>query len=129
MSTTPTAEQIVIEVETLKRIKPFVRHFTQFHDDNWSSIDAQVWVLEERATQDDVYNQYPEDEDENERGAALEAAAWLTGERDDDAALHDDWMSLVPEHMRNEVLVTEVPAPQKNETAGKTTPKPKRRRT
>lgn len=82
-----TNEQINDEINALKTLKPTVRQFTAFGDDNHAAIDAQLDVLEGRLDHDDVYDIYgqPDDEDGEDfleryvLDAAIEAVDWMTG--------------------------------------------------
>lgn len=80
-----TDEQINAEIEALKAVKPSVRKVSAFGDDNHEAIDAQIRVLTERMSLDDVYDAWgDEDSDEFEQhllDAALEARDWMTGAR------------------------------------------------
>ncbi|MGE0333193.1 MAG: hypothetical protein AB7P37_21140 [Ramlibacter sp.] len=59
MLTPPTDQQVADEIAKLREIKPRVRRYTAFGDDNHALIDAQIDVLECRFSNDDVHNMYP----------------------------------------------------------------------
>ena len=88
MSTKPTPDQVAAEIELLKRLQTRVRPVTMFGDDNRAAIEAQIAVLTERMSLDDVYDRFGEDafldEDEFDQYAldsALVACDWLRGLR------------------------------------------------
>lgn len=76
-------QEIAEEVKALKALKSTVREFTGFGDSNHSAIDAQIAVLEELQSHDDIYDLYGENEDEGLEAdqhcldAALSAYSWL----------------------------------------------------
>lgn len=86
----PTEARIKQEIQKLLTIQPHVVQRSAFGDDHHAAIDAQIAVLEQRMTDDDVYENYPFDNPdaeneapENVHSAALEAAKWLAGESDE----------------------------------------------
>jgi hypothetical protein len=82
-STLPTREQIVAEIEALENLKPRIRRFSAFGDDNWERIDAELWVLREcdaLTDEDDICDEYDIDDDYDNFSAACSALAWLKGE-------------------------------------------------
>lgn len=83
MSKRKTEEQISAEIAALVALKPKVRQRTAFGDDNHAAIDAQLAVLRERMSSDDVYSAYGDegmDEfDQHTFDAALSACDWMTG--------------------------------------------------
>lgn len=40
-------EDIQAEIDGLREIKPLVRQYSMFGDDNWAAIEAQIAVLED----------------------------------------------------------------------------------
>jgi len=88
-----TAEEIKQAIEQLKEIKPKVRKMTAFGDDNHAAIEAQILVLTETMTEDQIWDEWPEDSNSHERirDNALDAYNWMTGERD---ILVEDWRPL-----------------------------------
>lgn len=96
----PTIEQIQNEIEQLKELKPKIRHYSAFGDDNRASVQAQIDVLERGMDEDGIYNRWDEGErDMNIRDAALGALQWMTnGETDDgETGLAEGWKGLVQE--------------------------------
>lgn len=89
-----TKEEIQATIAKLQEMKPNVRRTTFFGDNNHAAIDAQIWVLENEASEDEVYDEFDTD---HERDNALEAAAWLEGEELDGGGLVEGWQSLVNE--------------------------------
>ncbi len=83
MSKRKTEDQINAEISALVALKPKVRERTAFGDDNRAAIDAQLAVLRERMSSDEVYYAYgDEDADEFDQhtfDAALSACDWMTG--------------------------------------------------
>jgi hypothetical protein len=78
------AVEVEEEIARLKDMKPHVRKTTHFGDDNHAAIDAQVLVLEKRMDSDQIWNEWPEEEeDAHRRGAAMEAQQWLSGQTED----------------------------------------------
>ena len=89
-----TDEAIKIEIQTLVEIKPKVRHYTAFNDDNHAAIDAQIEALEQRMTEDDVYETF--EDDQRLLDEALEASHWMTDDPDsDNIAPSDSWKELI----------------------------------
>lgn len=89
----PTKKQINQQIAALKKMKPRVLHFSGFDDDHHAAIDAQVSVLENRLTEDDLYEKQSECLDmecsgeddinwhiDNIYESGLEAARWLAGD-------------------------------------------------
>jgi hypothetical protein len=95
MNKEPNVEQIAAEIEALREIKPRVRHFSSFGDDHRRAIEAQIEVLENAYTEDEVDEEFVDFED-NIKSSALDAANWLTGDHESER-LVDDWKSLVKE--------------------------------
>jgi len=98
-----TAQEIHAEVDALRKMKPDVRHFTAFGDDNWAAIDRQIEALVGEWTDDNAYDALDEgDISEHEFQAASEAIAWVNGDYDEyeeDGEIIDrpslSWKSLV----------------------------------
>lgn len=90
-----TRKQIDAEIAALKEIKPKVRHFTAFGDDNHAAIDAQIEVLENDLDEDDIDNMDgAEFETENEVSAARDAALWRDGNFEGGSP-SEEWGTLV----------------------------------
>jgi len=91
----PNTKEIEAEIETLKAMKPTVVRQSMFGDNHWNSIDAQIHVLTERMTEDEVYDNYEnKGYADNVREGAIEAAQWLVGENEYGAP-SKEWKSLV----------------------------------
>jgi hypothetical protein len=89
-------EQINNEINALRTIKPTVRKTNAFHEDNHEAIDAQIAVLEERMSHDDVYDTWgDEDTDEFSQhllDAALRACDWMSGDlAESEGSPSSDW--------------------------------------
>lgn len=84
MSKRKTEDQINAEIAALVALKPKVRKRTAFGDDNHAAIDAQLAVLRERMSSDEVHDAYG---DQYTFDAALSAHDWMTGDlaSDEDA--------------------------------------------
>jgi hypothetical protein len=93
----PTIKEIKDQIEGLQELKPTVRQTSMFGDNHWDSIDAQVEVLTEDLSEDEIYEKNDSEEwADNVKDAAMEARRWLDGEELDDAEdLVDQWQSLV----------------------------------
>lgn len=84
-------EEIQRELEALKALRPRLRPRSAFGDDNLAALDAQIEVLEEDLTHDDIYDRWPDDTaDLHVRTAAEEARQWLDGEYELDT-LAEGW--------------------------------------
>jgi hypothetical protein len=74
-------EEIQAEIEGLKALRPRLKPTTAFGDSNLDALDAQVRVLEEDMTHDEIWDEWPElDGDMHVRSSAEEARQWLEGE-------------------------------------------------
>lgn len=80
MSKRPGAAEIQIEIDRLKKMKPKVKHYTFFGDDNWARIEAQIRVLDLGLNEDDIYDEWPGDDEMEIRSGAQDALAWIEGE-------------------------------------------------
>lgn len=94
----PTQEQIDAEIVKLRTMKPTIRERSIFGESNHDAIDAQIRVLEEDMTDDEVYEEWenPDDYEENRHviDAALGASQWLAGDGENDT-LSEEWEILV----------------------------------
>lgn len=72
-----TQQEIEAEKEHLREVMPTVRHFSAFGDDNRKAIQAQIDVLENDYTDDEIYDEW--ENDQSRLDNALEARAWLDG--------------------------------------------------
>lgn len=98
-----TAAEITAEFDKLVDLKPKVRRFTAFGDDNHQAIEAQLEVLDKRLSKDEIYDQFgltgdddidaDEGRDEHTLDNALQALNWIEG--DSDTSPSEDWRSLV----------------------------------
>jgi hypothetical protein len=95
--TKPTPEDIKTEIARLQEMKPRVRQFSLFGDDNHEAIDLQVTTLQEildgRLTDPCDALDKNEHLPSHARDAAYEAALWAFGEEPDSASA--SWESLV----------------------------------
>jgi hypothetical protein len=85
----PTKEQIEQEIERLEDLKLNVSHYSTFGDDNRAQIAAQIEVLVEGLSSDDIADRYIDEIYE----AAISAWDWLENAHDDDT-LSQDWEAL-----------------------------------
>ena len=86
-----TQEDIKVQIERLKAIRPDVRPTSAFGDSNLDKLDAQVKVLEEDMDSGDIWDEWPEEESDMEtRMAADDARNWLDDESDIED-LATDW--------------------------------------
>ena len=96
----PSAKQIKAEIETLKIIKPTVLMESMFGDNHHDAIDAQIDVLMNGMTEDDIYDTFVTLEDplkgcaDNVGDAMVEAARWVNGESEDGTP-SNGWKELV----------------------------------
>lgn len=95
-----TNAEIDSEVALLKAMKPKVRKLNAFGDNHHTAIDAQINVLEQRMTSDQLHDAYGadamgEDFDENEFAAALIAHDWMTFQAASDDTPSSNWQELV----------------------------------
>jgi len=90
----PNQEQVKAEIEKLKEMKPKIRRYTAFGEDNRAAIEAQIRVLERGWDFKEIYDRY--DDNEHELDAAMDARDWLIGESDE-KSLSENWQGLVQE--------------------------------
>lgn len=87
----PTKEQIAVEIKTLKAQEPKVREYTMFGDNNRKAIAAQIRVMEEDLSIDEIDDKY---EDEYYvHSNAEDALNWLLNAEEDKPS--DGWSTLV----------------------------------
>ena len=76
--------EIKAEIAALKAVKPRIPPSSSFGDDNIAQIDAQLDVLENRMSEDDIYGTFdPENNPDSSQHAldgALDALRWMEGE-------------------------------------------------
>lgn len=93
-----TPEEVQVEVGKLIALKPKVRNFTFFGDNNRNAIQAQIDVLKDGMDEGDIYDMGSEDADgewtQHEVDSALEARRWLDEEEDEAPSV--GWEPLVP---------------------------------
>ena len=86
-----TQDEIEKQITALKEVRPKVRPYSYFGDDNLAALDAQIKVLEEDLDDDEIYDEWPGEESEiNIRGAADKARNWIDGGSESDD-LATDW--------------------------------------
>lgn len=96
-----TRAEIDHEVKWLRANRTNIRHTTFFGDDNLAAVDAEIDVLDNDLTDDDIFDSY-EDVD-NERDAAFAAASWRDeADPEMDVAPSASWRELL---VKPEVLV------------------------
>ena len=89
-----TQIEIDVEIKLLEDMKPKVRRYTAFGDDNQEAIEAQIRALKESADDDDTYEWQDDKEfSEHAADAARQAILWRDG--DEDEAPSDGWTPLV----------------------------------
>lgn len=91
-----TGEEIRAEIAALVAMKPTVRRYSAFDDDNHAAIDAQVRVLSAQMDEDEIYEAFGEDADgftQHVLDHADFACFWMCGV-DDYEAPSADWMPL-----------------------------------
>ncbi len=86
-------EQIKTEIEALKTVRPNVRPTSMFGDDNLAALDAQIQVLEEGLDEDDIWDEWPEEgQDQYTRDSARRAVDWVNDKEDlGNNGLTADW--------------------------------------
>lgn len=90
----PTLAQCEAQSKALAKLKPKVLRSSAFGDDHHAAIDMQIRVLDERMTEDEVYDaQSVEDLPDNVADAAIEAVRFRNGEAKED--LVTGWKELV----------------------------------
>ena len=87
----PTTEQIQNEIAQLKEMKPHVRRFSAFGDDNRAAIGAAIKVLEHLLPEGAIYDRW--EDLQHLLDSALDARRWLDGA--ESVAPSSDWKSLV----------------------------------
>lgn len=75
-----TPEEVLRQIEGLKKLKESLPQFSFFGDNNWEPIDAQLNILESRNT----YEDYDAVEDGEIESAAYQAEQWLLCKSDED---------------------------------------------
>lgn len=88
-----TRSEVEQEVVRLRAVKSFVPHKTMFGDDNWEAIEAQTRVLNENMDREEIYTEWPDEDQLSILDSALEADEWAQGESDDSPS--SGWQGLV----------------------------------
>jgi len=89
-----TQDEINEEIKKLREMKPKVRRYTRFGDDNHEAIDAEIQVLEENVTEDDTYR-WEEDGDFSQHACESARSAILWRDGDEDESPSESWELLV----------------------------------
>lgn len=104
----PTTKEIKTEIERLETLRLTVRSESSFGDNHKDAIDAQIQVLEEDMSEDEVCEKFTNIEEAEEDGykqnvidAAMEAALWLSGETESGSP-SEEWKS--NPHLFNKLL-------------------------
>lgn len=83
----PSAAHIAAEIAQLREVKRRYPRFNLFRDNHHAAIDAQIRVLDEHMSMDDVdqhFGRYADLFDQYTWSCALLACEWLTGALDGD---------------------------------------------
>lgn len=94
--TPKTPTEIAQEIHDLQTLRPRVRRYSMFGDDNWARIDAQVRTLQHGWTEDDLYDTWGM-ESEGLLNAGLDAIQWRQGEAEE--GLAESWQELVTDRL------------------------------
>jgi len=86
-----TREQVLLEVKKLKEMKPRVRHYSAFGDDNHAAIEVGIRTLERGLSEDNVYDAYSMSD--SLLDSALGAIHWREGHEKDSPS--ESWSGLV----------------------------------
>ena len=85
-----TSEEIKKEIEALKAVRPKVREFRVFGDNNLDDLDAQLDVLENCLDSEEIYEKYDHSgASESVLEGALEAWNWVCGDSGSDSLAED----------------------------------------
>lgn len=88
-----TPKEVNEEIIKLEEMKPGVRETSAFGDNHHDAIDAQIDVLEDNLTNDEIFDREDcGDWAENVRMAATDARDWFDGDKDEPPS--EDWKSL-----------------------------------
>lgn len=89
---TQTEKRIRDQANRLEALKPRLRRRDAFGGDIHAKLDAQVAVLRKRMDEDEICERWPGDYAQvEERNSALDALAWMEGEREEPGDLVSDW--------------------------------------
>lgn len=75
--TVRTKDEIEAQAYELEAMKPTVRQYSHFGDDNWARIEAQIAVLRENLSEREIEDRYL---DGGVYDEAMLARAWMNGE-------------------------------------------------
>lgn len=105
MKKTPkTPKQIKKELDALSKMKTLIPQYTAFGDNNREKIEAEIRVLADDMSEDEIYGEWPvdgkDDEESNEllreygaqNSAALYARRWMDGEEEE--SMSQGWAPL-----------------------------------
>ena len=128
MPITPkTEEQVKAQAALLSEMKPRIRRYSFFGDDNWAKIDVQIKVIEEDMSEDELNDYVDEQQGELDltddqkyelSSVGFEAIDWRDGTLDEPPS--DGWKSLLP---HDEPKTEAKPAKKAVKKAKKTTKK------
>lgn len=85
-----TQEEIDGQIKRLEAVQDKVPARTAFGDDNYGAIEAQIAVLSNRLSSDDIYDRW--EDDDHIRDNALQMLDWRNGDSDEDQAA--EWEEL-----------------------------------
>lgn len=96
-----TQSEIDEQIKWLEENKRKIQRRNVFGEDNWAKLDAELTVLKEQLTEEDVWDRSAgegEEDDSKEWDfvtgeAARDAAMWLAGDTDDSPS--ENWSVLV----------------------------------
>lgn len=97
------SKEIEDEIQHLQALRPKIRRFTAFGNDNWEEIDAQIKTLTERLDTDDALadeflsdevDEEPSDREYEIESSARDAMQWMLEEKGAKAP-SEDWQGLV----------------------------------
>lgn len=90
-----TEKQIKKEAEALVKLKPKVPMYTAFGDNNHAKMEAEIRVLSDNMSEDEIYGEWPMDGKDDEESAefarengaqnsaALYTRRWMDGEEEE----------------------------------------------
>lgn len=87
-----TEAEIAAEISRLETMKPKIRKFTAFGDDNHRKIDIAITVLKKDLDEDEINDRY---DDSDENSEAYGVRQWMDGEDGEYGSPADQWESLV----------------------------------
>lgn len=91
----PNLEVRKAQAELLSEMKPRVLGTSRMGDNHHDAIDAQIQVIEDNLSDDEIYNTNETEEwRENVLQAALDARRWLDGEYEEYPDIAASWKEL-----------------------------------